>query len=1553
MDLNKLDLLKEGNFAKIYTKGEVAYKIGGLSSREILRGQFELLSEINDPHFVSVYEWFEDDRKCGFSMERINLPTIDQVFKSLPDKKEDFKKIKNILISIIDSLSVLHSKSIICGDLKPTHIFVDKNNTVKLIDPGYDPDIITPIYASPEALTDSPNFCSDIYSVGVILYEVLTGEKAFKGNMSKIIEDKLKKELPPPEEKNPSIPGEINLLIQRMTAKDPGNRLKSIEEVKRELALGAPTAEKKPSFITVFSGRERELREFDSFLETLPEPHIFWINGERGIGKTALLNQFKIRALCGGINVKEVTSGELYRLLSDKKPVSEPLILLLDNISSASGISGILKENAINIRVSPLIIVISSDSKINDIKELSDITTKFTLSPLNKNEITFIVGKNFPQFEKKKEFISFLAEQSKGNPSLLNQTIEILIEEGIIERKGDKIFFKQNKMSSIPLPKSIEENLKFQMKNLPKQERELLAILSVFPEKVPMDLISLFDVKEQLFLVNSLSTKNILQKDKKGIDFKNEWVKDFLYKKLAKKDKENIYKKVEKKITSPEVLYALQRDLGMKGEYLKSLIKIARRKIQEKEYPDAIKFLKEALSIKDNKINRMILARLNQLVGNANEALSLYKKLLSEDRENPFYLLKVGSFEERIGNAKEAEDYFRKAVKFAKGKIKAQAIYSLCYRLIRERKLDEASVLISDFKKEEGELPLHLKYIDGRILCGKGEFEKTLKIVEKELSNDLPPEMERDFCVLGGLTEMWNGKYLEAIEYFQRSIDITREEKDIMHEGIFMAYKGYCLYNLDKYKESMEEFEESILLLKKLKIGKEENYPLTSLGTVYLRMGYWEKLQERIEDFGERYRKIYPPLKEQLLYIKLYRGQWAEVEKIREELEKTDPNIGYIFDDAAGILFTFKGEWAKAERKFKEFEKKISSYPGRIRANACRLSEVIFEQNRREEAIAILKPYIEKIELIQSAFEKGELLSSWGLINKDLPSIDTSIEIFSKIGLPFYTAQTRLKKSRVLINKGKIEEAIEELRKAEKTFKELKSGFFLGKTHELFVECARKISARSGYIHTYEEISKLLSSIDSEKRFDEALAVLTGFFNAERGAIILKEEEEKNIIVSSYNIDGVTLEDARRISSSVTKKVTKGEVVITGNAVEDSRFANMGSIKRNKIRSILCVPIISEEKIYGALYLDSTIKKDIFLPSDKEFLQSIGRILGILFSKGDLLYRMKAEVQQLRKMTSTPESYHSIIGISQPMQDIYKTIEEIAETDVNVLITGETGTGKELIARTIHKLSRRNSRPFITVDCGSLSETLLQSELFGHKKGSFTGAVKDKEGICEVANGGTLFLDEVGDAPASIQSGLLRVTDRGEIRRIGETELREVDIRIISATNKNLEQEVAIKNFREDFFYRLNQAEIKIPPLRERKEDISLILNHYLKIFADKKEKEVRDFEKDAIEILENYPFPGNVRELKNIVELALIKTKGKNISKDDLPDKVIREGLISLKNNEKESLKTVLNRFEKSLLIDSLKRNDWNITKTADDLEISRRSLQLKIKKLEILLEG
>ncbi|MEO0293283.1 MAG: sigma 54-interacting transcriptional regulator [candidate division WOR-3 bacterium] len=1539
MDLTKFNLIKKGNFAKIYEKGEIVYKVGELLKKDLLYEQFKLLSEIRDPHFVTVYEWFEDGEKCGFSMEKISSPTIDKVFKVKPSQKEDFDKIKNILNSILDALSVLHSRGIVCGDLKPNHIFVDERNNVKLIDPGYNPEIITPTYTSPEAFTEVPSFSSDIYSIGIILYEILTGEKAFKGNLSKIIEEKLKNRLPPPERYNPLIPEELNFLIQRMIEPQIENRIKNIEDVKREILLGTTIEERKLSFITIFSGREKEIKDFEFYLSNLPEPHILLIKGEKGIGKTALLREFKIRALIKGINIKEMSSGEIHLFFKEER-ITEPIVIFIDN-ASLQEIKVILKENKTTIRLSPILIVISSPDKENELEELEDITTSFTLSPLNKEEIEFIINKNFPnKIINKKELTSFLLKQSEGNPLILNQLIENLILEGAIERKGDEIFFNEKLPLSISLPKGIEENLKAKLEKLPLEEKELLKKLSIFQESFPLNSISIFEIKNPYTLVNSLSSKNILKKDKKGIQFLSNWTRDFFYKKLTQKEKEELYKRIKKRISTPESLHLLEKDLGKEKEYRESLIKIAKKKIKEKDYQEAGKFLQEALLLKDEPILRMVLGRVFELGGKINEALSIYKELLEKKKENPFYLLKIGAIFDRLENKEEAEKYFREGIKFAKGKLKEEGIYWLGYFLVRQERIEEAEKLILEYKNEAKELPPKLKFVEGRFLCAKGDFEKTLKIVEEELKKDLSPTLKRHFLTLGGIANQQKEEHEEAIEYFEKCLEISKKERDFVNEAIFITYKGISLLRLDNYKEALKQLEEALSIFKKLKIGELESPCLTSLSILYLNTGFWEKLKEKIEDFKNRHGKLQPFLKAKLLEGELYKGNWLEVERLRNELKEEK----YDLRDLEGTILRWKGELKEAEKIFREVLKRTKGDPRDERDIARQLSEVLFLEGKKEEAVETLKPYFEKISSLKSNFEKGKLLSSWGFINEEPRFCDKAIKLFSKISLPFHIAQTQLKKGTILLQKNRIEEAIEELKKAEEVFKELKSELFLNETTKLLAECARKTSLRKGYIYTYDEISKLLSSIDSEKRFDEALSTITEFLNAERGALILKEND-KNIIVSSYNIDEITLQDARKISKTITEKVIKGEVIITGDATIDERFYKMDSIQRNKIRSILCVPITYKNKIYGVLYLDSTIKKDIFLPSDKEFLQSIGRILGILFAKGDLLYQIKEELARLRKMTSPPHSFHSIIGISEPMQKIYKTIEEIAPTDVNVLITGETGTGKELIARTIHSLSKRKNRPFVTVDCSSLTETLLQSELFGHKKGSFTGAIKDKKGMCEEANGGTLFLDEIGDAPPSIQAGLLRVTDLGEIRRVGETEIRKVDVRIISATNKDIEQMAFLREFREDLLYRLNQINISIPPLRERKIDIPILLEHYLKIFREKREKKIKGFTEEAIEILKNYPFPGNIRELRNIVEISIIKCKGEYIKEEDLPEEVKREKI----EEKKVSWPEIKKKWERETILLALEETNWDIKKTAENLKISKRHLYRLIKEFEI----
>ncbi len=303
--------------------------------------------------------------------------------------------------------------------------------------------------------------------------------------------------------------------------------------------------------------------------------------------------------------------------------------------------------------------------------------------------------------------------------------------------------------------------------------------------------------------------------------------------------------------------------------------------------------------------------------------------------------------------------------------------------------------------------------------------------------------------------------------------------------------------------------------------------------------------------------------------------------------------------------------------------------------------------------------------------------------------------------------------------------------------------------------------------------------------------------------------------------------------------------------------------------------------------------------------------------------------------------FENIIAKSSRMQQVVEAIKVVATSNATVLITGETGTGKELVARAIHSQSQRNGKPFVAVSCAALPETLLESELFGHEKGAFTGAYAQKKGKFEIANRGTLFLDEIGEMSSNIQVHLLRVLEEKEFNRVGGNEPIKVDVRVISATNRNIKEAVTRGQFREDLYYRLNVVNIELPPLRERKEDISLLARHFLRKFALENNKEVSDFSAEATDFLLRYDWPGNVRELENAIERAVILARKSLIEVDDLPQQI----LVAHSNPVGKKLRQV----EKSHITDVLNQTKGNYTEAARVLGISRMTLYNKAKAYEI----
>ncbi len=342
-----------------------------------------------------------------------------------------------------------------------------------------------------------------------------------------------------------------------------------------------------------------------------------------------------------------------------------------------------------------------------------------------------------------------------------------------------------------------------------------------------------------------------------------------------------------------------------------------------------------------------------------------------------------------------------------------------------------------------------------------------------------------------------------------------------------------------------------------------------------------------------------------------------------------------------------------------------------------------------------------------------------------------------------------------------------------------------------------------------------------------------------------------------------------------------------------------------------------------------------------------------ILAKVETISQLKSlmkENQYLREKLSQKYNFNNIIGKNRKMLELFDLIKDIAKTNSTILITGESGTGKELIANAIHFNSERIKKPFVKVNCGVLAENLLESELFGHVKGSFTGAIRDKLGRFEIANGGTIFLDEIGDISPNMQLKLLRVLQEGEFERVGGTETIKVDVRIIAATNRDLKSMMMNGEFRQDLYYRLNVIPLEVPTLRERRDDIPLLITHFLEKYNKQFDKKIESIEDNVMKCLQNYSWQGNIRELENLLERAVVLNKSGRLTVKDFPLYVIQQQTdIESEMNTDGSLIDIVDSYEKQIILKALKENNFNKLRTAEKLGIHRSTFMSKLKKYNI----
>jgi Nif-specific regulatory protein len=496
--------------------------------------------------------------------------------------------------------------------------------------------------------------------------------------------------------------------------------------------------------------------------------------------------------------------------------------------------------------------------------------------------------------------------------------------------------------------------------------------------------------------------------------------------------------------------------------------------------------------------------------------------------------------------------------------------------------------------------------------------------------------------------------------------------------------------------------------------------------------------------------------------------------------------------------------------------------------------------------------------------------------------------------------------------------------------------------------------------HTIRDMDEMLRAIFRK---------ITSIFDIEGASIALHDPLNKEFcfIQTVEEVDGQKQFGKKKLRFSDHQGIAgwvmeKNQTAVIDDVSRDGRFFNGIDAKENfSTKSMICVPLRTRRRFQGVLYALNK-KSGKFTQREKKVLEILSGTIAISLENARLYGELKDHVHSLERekrllqdQMRSNSGYKDIIGGSRAMRRMFDLLEKVIDTPTTVLLQGETGTGKELIAKVIHYNGPLKDKPFVAENCGALPDNLLESELFGHVKGAFTGAITNKKGLFEIADGGTIFLDEVGEMSLHMQVKLLRVLQEGQFRPVGSNQTRQVDVRIISSTNKDLASEVKNGNFREDLYYRINVFKVTPPPLRERKEDILSLANHFLKKYAQKIDRPVPRITPYALDLLMRFDWPGNVRELENEMERALAMAGRKTIlSEEFLSDKIRRLGDDvdrDALNKSSGRLKDVVQRVERRMVNEALKDAAGNRSRAAKALGLSRQGLLNKITAYHIRL--
>jgi Nif-specific regulatory protein len=850
---------------------------------------------------------------------------------------------------------------------------------------------------------------------------------------------------------------------------------------------------------------------------------------------------------------------------------------------------------------------------------------------------------------------------------------------------------------------------------------------------------------------------------------------------------------------------------------------------------------------------------------------------------------------------------------------------------------EETARLAAEYGMHDHEVNAHLNLGLAHHKCLQYEAAATqYEKVKQSLKQSVNKKVEQKYFQYVGLLQLETQRYEAAYDTFQRLLEVSLENGDT-------ASRTAAEVRLALILGRVGLFERGLPLL--------------------------QKAVEAAAAHNPRYRAIYGIyLAEQFLDAKKYtqvKEVLADASRFFEEMPDSEWQVRTaLVSILAGVRSSFLlVTETETDEKLGQLQQRLGATPDLQAALQVRMHFILslahWTRKRIDKAVLHSQQAVRMLDALQGyEYPKEQvyhhqyrvLSESGGTIAERRQALKKAYDIVSDVQSALKQSDFRTGYQSLPLTQD-IQSAYEELFKEER---------------ESDIQSFQRLYEIAGHVNTL---------MTSDSLFERIMDAAIEHSRADRGLILLGSPSDEALEIRvARNMDQESLSDISNISKSIVEEVFRGgQPILTADANLDDRFRERKSIVAYQIRSIMCVPLRVRGDIIGAVYLDKRFDTHHFGPHQLRFLESFANLAGIAIENARLYEHVHGEKESLARENidlkfAVQEKYirHNIVGSSKAMRSVFNLIESAATNTAIVLIEGESGTGKELVARAIHYTGPRKGQKFVPVDCGAMPENLLESELFGYKKGAFTGATTDKKGLFEEADGGTIFLDEITNTSVNFQSRLLRVLQEGEIRRVGDNAVRLVDVRVITATNRNLAEMVRDGLFREDLFYRINVVPIQLPPLRERTEDIPLLVQYFCDKYSKQSGKPIESISADVMEVLAALPWKGNIRELENTVNRMVVFAQKPRLTWHDLPQELrsvkgvvppAARPTVALKGRKNESLPQTLEELEDQLLAvekaffdQVLEAAEGNKSKAAEMLGIKRTTLNDRLKKLGLM---